>query len=126
MRFLLRRSQHGFGGVCCEQSLIRSQPWQVGASSSCLSCCGTWRWYFAGHSPAALVGVPVQDSAGVGCASSLFLPLVLSSGEHGCVGGVWREPMLPGDLFPNEALAGKARTTSSAFYTPRGLRDLSG
>ena len=25
-------------GVCCEQSLIRSQPWQVGASSSCLSC----------------------------------------------------------------------------------------
>ena len=57
---------------------------------------------------------------GVGCASLLILPLVLSSGEHGCVGGVWREPMLPGDLFPNEALAEKSENKKFCLlHAPR-------
>ena len=85
---------------------------------------GTWRWYFVGHPPAALVSGPVQDLVGVGRASSLGPASVLSSGEHGCVGGVWREPMLPGDLFPNDSIGGrKKRDLGVLFYTPQGLRD---
>ena len=83
---------------------------------------GTWRWYFAGHPPAALVGVPVQDWWVLAAPAHWVLLSVLSSGEHGCVGGVWREPMLPGDLFPNESIGGRKKGgLGCLFYAPPRL-----
>ena len=62
-----------------------------------------------GSHSAALVSVPVQDLSGCWLRQPADPAAGATLGEHGCVGGVWREPMLPGDQFPNESTGERVR-----------------